>query len=165
MIKVVVSKAVIKGYHIFQIRPSPLLDLQVTKEYGNKHDKYACLIWVPELELIPRNMWSIVTDAKRGERVETIAGLPIRRVPQGLSSCLWELLSFPHVASIDCKQAGHPCQSFSPWPVPQSPGGGAVIPCSFIINVKDDQQLVVLERVQSAVNNMAERSVLKITII
>ena len=49
MIKVVVSKAVIKGYHIFRIRPSPLLDLQVTKEYGNKHDKYACLIWVPEL--------------------------------------------------------------------------------------------------------------------
>ena len=60
---------------------------------------------------------------------------------------------------------GHPSQSFSPWPAPQSPGGGAVIPCSFIINVKDDQQLVVLERVQSAVNNMAERSVLKITII
>ena len=71
MIKVVVSKAVIKGYHIFRIRPPPLLDLQVTKEYGNKHDKYACLIWVPEL--IPRNMWSVVTDAKRGERVETIA--------------------------------------------------------------------------------------------
>ena len=68
----VVSKAVIKGYHIFQI-----LDLQVTREYGNKDDKYACLIWVPELELIPRNMWSVVTDAKRGERVETVAGLPI----------------------------------------------------------------------------------------
>ena len=61
--------------------------------------------------------------------------------------------------------SGDPCQSFSPWPAPQSPGRGAVIPCSFIINVKDDQQLVVLERVQSAVNNMAERSVLKITII
>ena len=59
MIKVVVSKAVIKGYHIFQIRPPPLLDLQVTKEYGNKHDKYACLIWVPELELISRNMWQM----------------------------------------------------------------------------------------------------------
>ena len=56
-------------------------------------------------------------------------------------------------------------QSFSPWPAPQSPGGGAVIPCSFIINVKDDQQLIVLDRVQSAVNTMAERSMLKITII
>ena len=101
MIKVVVSKAVIKGYHIFRIRPPPLLDLQVTKEYGDKHDKYACLIWVPELELIPRNMWSVVTDAKRGERVETITGLPIRWVPQGLSSCFWELLTSPHVDSID----------------------------------------------------------------
>ena len=101
LIKVVVSNAVIKGYHIFQIRPPPLLDLQVTKEYGNKHDKYACLIWVPELELIPRNKWSVVTDAKRGERVETITGLPIGRVPQGLSSCFWELLSSPHVDSID----------------------------------------------------------------
>ena len=64
MIKVVVSKAVIKGYHIFRIRPPPLLDLQVTKEYGNKHDKYACLIWVPELELIPHNMWQIPKEEK-----------------------------------------------------------------------------------------------------
>ena len=41
-----------------------LLDLQVTKEYGNKHDKYACLIWVPELELIPHNMWQIPKEEK-----------------------------------------------------------------------------------------------------
>ena len=101
MNKVVISNAVIKGYHKLQTRPSPLLDLQVTKEYGNKHDKYACLIWVPELELIPRNLWSVVTDTKRGERVETIAGLPIGSVPRGLSQCFWELLSSPHVDSID----------------------------------------------------------------
>ena len=101
MNKVVISNAVIKGYHKLQIRPSPLLDLQVTKEYGNKHDKYACLIWVPELELIPRSLWSVVTDTKRGERVETIAGLPIGSVPRGLSQCFWELLSSPHVDSID----------------------------------------------------------------
>ena len=49
-------------------------------------------------------MWSVVTDAKRGERVETIAGLPIGRVPQGLSSCFWELLSSPHIDSIDWKE-------------------------------------------------------------
>ena len=101
MNKVVISNAVIKGYHKLQIRPSPLLDLQVTKEYGNKHDKYACLIWVPELELIPRSLWSVVTDTKRGERVETIAGLPIGSVPRGLSQCFWELLSSPHIDSID----------------------------------------------------------------
>ena len=40
-----------------------------------------------------------------------------------------------------------------------------LFPALFIIDVKDDQQLIVLERVQSAVNNMAERSMLKITII
>ena len=101
MRKVIISNAVIKGYHEFQIRPPPLLCLQVTKEYGNKHDKNACLVWVPELESIPREMWNIVTDAKRGEVVETIAGLPIGRVPRGLSSCFWELLSSPDVASIE----------------------------------------------------------------
>ena len=71
---------------------------------GNKHDKNdknACLVWVPELKSIPREMWNIVIDAKRGEVVETIAGLPIGRVPRGLSSCVWELLSSPHVASIE----------------------------------------------------------------
>ena len=87
MRKVIISNAVIKGYHEFQIRPPPLLCLQVTKEYGNKHDKNACLVWVPELESTPREMWNMVTDAKRGEVVETIAGLPIGRVPRGLSSC------------------------------------------------------------------------------
>ena len=51
MRKVIISNAVIKGYHEFQIRPPPLLCLQVTKEYGNKHDKNACLVWVPELRV------------------------------------------------------------------------------------------------------------------
>lgn len=46
MNKVMISNAVIKGYHEFQIRRPPLLDLQVTKEYGNRRDKNACLVWV-----------------------------------------------------------------------------------------------------------------------
>ena len=37
----------------------------------------------------------------RGEIVETIAGLPIGRVPRGFSSCFWELLSSPDVDSIE----------------------------------------------------------------
>ena len=101
MNKVIISNAVIKGYHEFQIRPPPLLDLQVTKEYGNRRDKNACLVWVPELVSISREMWNIVTDAKRGEIVETIAGLPIGRAPRGFSSCFWELLSSPNVDSIE----------------------------------------------------------------
>ncbi len=100
MTSVVILNAVVKGYHEFQIRPPPTFSLRVTKEYGNKYDQTACLVWVPELESIPSEMRRVVTDAKRGETVETIAGLPIGRVPRGLSSCFWELLSSPDVDSI-----------------------------------------------------------------
>ena len=100
MITVVILNAVVKGYHEFQIRPPPTFFLRVTKEYGNRHDRTACLIWVPELESIPPEMRAVVTDIKRGETVETIAGLPIGRVPRELSSCFWELLSSPDVDSV-----------------------------------------------------------------
>ena len=70
----------------------------MTKEYGKRHDRTACLIWVPELESIPPEMRAVVTDIKREETVETIACLPIERVPRGLSSRFWELLSSPDVS-------------------------------------------------------------------
>ena len=101
MRNIIVSNAVIKGYHEFQIRPPQCVLLPVTKEYGNKHDPNACLIWVPELEKIPTNLWKETTDEKRGERVSTIAGLPIGRVPRGLSSCFWGLLSMADVECIE----------------------------------------------------------------
>ena len=42
------------------------------------------------------------TDAKRGETIHTIAGLPIGRVPEGLSSCFFfELLSSADVVSLE----------------------------------------------------------------
>ena len=59
------------------------------------------------------------------------------------------------------EQTGIPCQSFSPWPHYQSPGGGAVIPCSYRIQVKSDHQRV-LGIVRAAVEEMAEKSVIKI---
>ena len=73
MRNIIVSNAVIKGYHEFQIRPPQCVLLPVTKEYENKHDPNACLIWVPELDKIPTNLWNETTDEKRGERVRTIA--------------------------------------------------------------------------------------------
>ena len=88
-----VNNAVIKGYHEFKIRPPQSVRLPVTKEYGNRHEPHACLEWVPELEKIPSNLRNKITDEKRDERVSTIAGLPIGRVPRGLSSCFWDLLS------------------------------------------------------------------------
>ena len=98
---IVIENAVIKGYHEFQIRPPPALLLPVTKEYGNRHDPHACLVWVPEIEKIPSSLWNHVTDEKRGERVRTIAGLPIGRVPKGLSSCFYELLGSSNVECIE----------------------------------------------------------------
>ncbi|KAL9977144.1 hypothetical protein ACROYT_G014517, partial [Oculina patagonica] len=97
---VTVSNVVIKGYHKFQIRPPQIVRLPVTKEYGNRHDPHACSVWVPELEKIPSNLRNQITDEKRGERVSTIAGLPIGRVPRGLSSCFWDLLSMAQVKCI-----------------------------------------------------------------
>lgn len=58
------------------------------------------MIWIPELESIPPEIRTVVTDIKGGETVETIAGLPIGHVPRGLSSRFWELLSSPDVDSI-----------------------------------------------------------------
>lgn len=54
-----------------------------------------------ELEKIPTNLWSETTDEKRGERVRTIAGLPIGRVPRGLFSCFWDLLGNADVECIE----------------------------------------------------------------
>ena len=74
---------------------------QLAEKNGNKHDPNACLIWVPELDKIPTNLWNETTDEKRGERVRTIAGLPIGQVPRGLSSCFWDLLSMADVECIE----------------------------------------------------------------
>lgn len=101
MVKIIIDNAVVKGYHEFQIRPPGTLSLPVTKEYGNRHDPNACLVWVPELDSIPKPMWHTITDAKRGETVCTIAGLPIGRVPQGLSLCFSQLLSSSDIDYIE----------------------------------------------------------------
>ena len=101
MVKIVIKNAVVKGYHEFQIRPPPTLYLPVTKEYGNRHDPNACLVWVPELGNIPERMWSTVTDAKRGEMVHTIAGLPIEKCQKGYLLVFFELLSSADVVSLE----------------------------------------------------------------
>lgn len=64
------------------------------------------------------------------------------------------------------KQTGDPSSSFPSWPAPQSPGGSAIIPCDYIITVKEScNGSRVRSRVSAAVTKMAERSVLQIKII
>ncbi|CAB3988958.1 Hypothetical predicted protein [Paramuricea clavata] len=67
---VIVSNAVIKGYHKFQIRPPQNILLPVTKECGNCHDPHSCLVWIPEIDKIPKDLWNHVTDETCGERKE-----------------------------------------------------------------------------------------------
>ena len=98
---ILIDNMVIKGYHEFQIRPPPTMLLPVTRELGNKNDPNACLVWVPKLDQIPASEWNMVTDEKRGETVRTIAGLPIGRVPRGISKCFWELLGSPDINGIN----------------------------------------------------------------
>ena len=101
MAKIIIGKAVIKGYHVFQIRPPPTLYLPITKEYGNKHDPNACLVWVPEIDSIPEHKHNMIADAKRGETVKKIAGLPVGRVPEVFSSCFTQLLSSSTIEKIE----------------------------------------------------------------
>ena len=57
---------------------------------------------IEKLENIPPNLGNNITDKKRGERVRTIAGLPIGRVPRGLSSWFSRLLDSSDVECIEC---------------------------------------------------------------
>ncbi|KAK3726373.1 hypothetical protein QZH41_017770 [Actinostola sp. cb2023] len=167
MAHICIMNAVIKGYHEFQIRPPASLTLTVMKELGNKFDAKACLVWIPELETIPKQLRCAVTDAKRGETLETIVGLPIGRVPRGLSACFWELMtSFPEVEAIQCQQTGDPCASFPPWLEIHSPGGGAVIPCTYNVLLKQvSSPSKSLHYINTAVLNMQEKTVLKVHVI
>ena len=87
MVKLTLDIAVVKGFLKFLIRPPPSMSLPVTKEYGNKYDPNPCLVWVPELQCVSQTMRNAVSDAKQGEIVKHMAGLPIRRVPLRLPSC------------------------------------------------------------------------------
>ena len=66
-------------------------------------------------------------------------------------------------------QTGEPCQSFHPSPPVQARGGGAVIPCQYIVTMtsgtKDATFKSTLARVKSCVENMVERAVLVVEIV
>jgi len=62
------------------------------------------------------------------------------------------------------RQTGAPCKSFPPWPNQHSPGGGAVIPCSYRIEVKTRHENV-FKKVQAAVKAMEESTVLEVQML
>lgn len=129
--KVILKNSVIKGYHVFKIRPpytNPATRLTVDREYTNRHDEHACLVWLPALDTFSIDMHNMFTDEKRQLKLTDIAGLPIGHVPKCLSSVFRHVLD--EGGEIHAEVTGEPVPSFAPWPEPQSEGGGVVLPCN-----------------------------------
>lgn len=160
--EVLVGQCVIKGYHSFKIRP-PMIDdaplLTVDREYCNIHDKNACLVWLPGLEEYKSEFHQLETDKTRKLKLNDIAGLPIGHVPRGLGGCFREILDRKDL--IYAEVTGEPRPSFPPWPAPHETGGGAVIPCSYIIKCKDVSTTTAL--IRNALQEMEEKTVMTVT--
>ena len=134
--------------------------LIVDREYGNIHDKDACLVWLPNLECYPEELHDNETDESRHLKLFDVAGLPIGHIPRGLGGCFRELMDQNH--NIYAKVTGAPRPSFPPWPAPKDIGGGAVIPCSYIIKSRNTDHTVSL--LKTAVQNMEAKSAMTVTV-
>jgi len=125
----------IKGYHHFKIKPSKNVSLQVDLEYTNVHDVNAALVWVPSLNELPTELHNATSDPARHLKVSDIGGLPVGHVPRGLAGTFRTIIESG--GSISAIVTGKPCQSFPPWPVAHAVGGGAVIPCDYMIETRN----------------------------
>ena len=160
---ITIENSVIKGYHAFKIRPphtEPKTRLRVDREYTNINDRDACLVWIPELSTFDETLHSMVTDHQRNLMLSDVAGLAIGHVPRILASCFRDLLDSR--ADIYATAMGDPVQSFPPWPAPSEKGGGAVIPCSYTITVKNVPE--TLELLKKTMSTMPEGSVMNIKV-
>lgn len=64
-----IKNSVIKGYHVYEIRPPMNLTdsptrLPVDLEYTNITDQHASLVWIPELTYFPTDLHNVTTDEK-----------------------------------------------------------------------------------------------------
>ena len=158
MHKMFVTSSVVKGSHVYKIRPPNVKEplLRVDREYGNIHDKDACLVWLPELECYPKPLHDTVL------RLSDIASLSIGHVPRGLGSCFCDIIDMNSVNTILCEVTGNPKPSFPPWPAPNESGGGVVISCTYIVKSHDAVQIESM--IKTAVEKMEEHSVMTISI-
>lgn len=150
----------IKGYHVFKIKPPQETHLIVDREYTNIADKDACLIWIPELSKFDKSLHDTVTDEQKCLRLSDIAGLPVGHVPRVLASCFYNVLDCG--GEVYANVTGDPVQSFPPWPAPNEKGGGAVIPCDFILVVCDKDK--VLTMLKETLQKMPECDVMSIEV-
>ena len=163
--EVIVTNAVIKGYHVYQVKPplhNPPVRLLVDLEYTNIKDPNASLVWMPALDYFNESLHDIETDEKRHLYLKDIAGLPVGHVPWGLSAAFSRLLKDGF--NIYAQPLEEPLPSFPPWPNVKEKGGGIVIPANYIIQCSDKQTEKVLEIVREAIDKMPEKSAITVTI-
>ncbi|XP_070552299.1 uncharacterized protein [Ptychodera flava] len=160
-----IKNAAIKGYHVYQVRAPEGLHLVVKKEYGNPHDQYALMIYVPELVDIEASMHNIVTDDKRDLVLQQVAGLPMGHVPYILSEGIYKCIDMKLASKVTCCVTGGPRQSFPPWPAVDEKGGGALIPADYFITVSDEHLSTAVKLVNDAIQKMAEKSVLEVVVV
>lgn len=148
MIELKLEDSVIKGYHHFQIKPPLNTLLKVDLEYTNIHDEDASLVWIPQIDDFPSSMHGQVTDPQRFLKLSDIAGLPIGHVPRGLAGTFRAIIESG--GSVSAIAKGEPCQSFPPWPSVHDVGGGAVIPCDYVIKSENQNHVDLLKNALSA---------------
>ena len=114
--------------------------------------------WVPQKSSFTEEQQQLVTDAKRHLKLGDIAGLPIGHVPRGHASAFHDILDVD--GRIHCIAQGPAVQSFPLWPAVLEQGGGALVPCDYIIYWQDRN--IALNLITAAVNSMPEKEVISV---
>jgi len=81
-------------------------------------------------------------------------------VPRGLAGTFRTIIESG--GSISAIVTGEPCQSFPPWPVAHEVGGGAVIPCDYMIETRNQDHVTML---QTALDSMPEKDAMILSVL
>ena len=103
---VIIENSAIKGYHIFKIKPHPLIKMLVVNDIQNPKDENAMLVKMPPLDDIPSRLHQDVTRKKKGahekdQTVDEIADEIVGRVPANLCRVFRELIKQREVEKIE----------------------------------------------------------------
>lgn len=160
-----IIKSNIKGYHHFKVRPHEDIEMDVELDVDNSYDPSAMSVSMPKLDCIPLYLHEVVTREERGrdkeQRVRDTAGRQVGRVPANLCKLFRKLLKNGEVIRVVCHSKSLPCLS----EVPESQqkyrrnhfgkdkdrrGGGAVIPCCYVLKCRDQSYNKVKEFMHAA---------------
>lgn len=133
MKEVTISQTTIKGYHIFKIKPSQGVMMVVERDRENRYDRWALNVKLDDKMVgrVPANMCRIFSELLDGRSIEKICcfadGAPM------LSKTVDPQTSFRSYKSRKDRE-----------------GGGAVIPCKYVLHCYESCHEDVLERLKKS---------------